>query len=115
MSETPLHGSNLNLESSLGSQENSTNDNRLVTQFCAILTNLETLMIPLGHVKQEIKQLILNIIHGVDGTEKLKRFLVKYEEGFYSMSTAVVDESRRKTAKKTKLRGTMQQLWSSRT
>ena len=54
--------------------------NKLVTQFCAVLTKLETLTIPAGDVKQAIKQLTRDIIHGVGGTEGSKRFLVNEVE-----------------------------------
>jgi hypothetical protein len=54
--------------------------NNLVSQFCAVLTKLETLTIQPGDVKQAIKQLTRDIIHGVGGTEGSKRFLVNEVE-----------------------------------
>jgi hypothetical protein len=54
--------------------------NNLVSQFCAVLTKLETLTIQTGDVKQAIKQLTRDIIHGVGGTEGSKRFLVNEVE-----------------------------------
>ena len=52
----------------------------LVTQCCAVLAKLETLTIPPGDVKQAIKQLTRDIVHGSGGTEGTKRFLTNEVE-----------------------------------
>ena len=49
----------------------------LLSQCCAVLTKLETMTIPPGDVKQAVKQLTRDIIHGVGGKEGAKK--IPYE------------------------------------
>jgi hypothetical protein len=53
---------------------------KLVAQACTVLAKLETLTIPPGDIKQAIKQLTRDIVHGVGGTTGTKRFLTNEVE-----------------------------------